>query len=342
MKSMLNILENFLRKTGLHSAPLRPQETLRRHDDLLIPCYPPIDFGIPACSPMALLDRNQDIVEALQQSVSDRVLFDAHYHPTMLRLADMLQLLPASFSHHHRNEGGLLRHSLEVGLMAVQLAKGEISLDFVVPPQEGGLDPRWMFAVFIAGVAHDLGKVVTDITVTDQSQALKWSPYASGLYEWSKQNGVENYFIHWRDGREKKHISVSGTLFNTLMGKDTLKWVLGNGGDKMTWIHESLNGFPGESNNIHRFVVAADQYSVKQDLKSIGRKMLGDGRYSPVPQHTGSTPDCSSKIPTVPQSNSRTKLGNMRGAAENHDVPQHSYSAPDELSPNHSFGREQG
>lgn len=323
-------LLNFLRKIGFISVPSQPPETLKEHNDLLIPRYPPVDFGIPVCPPEILLERNRDIVDSLMEIVSNRQLFDEHYLPAMLRLANMVQLLPASATHHHRAKGGLLRHSLEVGLWAVQLAEGEIAREVVIPTQGGSIDPRWRFAVFIAGIGHDLGKIVTDLTVTDRSQESKWSPYSGGIYDWSIQNDVGNYLIHWQEGRGKRHVTISSTLIDTVMKQDSLNWISEDRSDEVIWIHESLNSNPGETNNIHRFVVAADQLSVRKDLKSLGRLEPEADKSPGALQRAGSSSENTSKKSVVPRNNPSATHGNLLGQVAVSDVPQHNPSASDE------------
>lgn len=331
---MLKTIKPFLRKIGLLPTLPKAQQTLTGGDDLSVPRYPPIDFGVPVCPPEILLERNRDIVDALRNNISDQKLFDEHYFPAMLSLANMVQQLPASEKHHHRKMSGLLRHSLEVGLYAVQIAEEWISQGGVASEQ--GTDPRWKLAVFIAGIGHDLGKIVTDISVTDRSTELKWCPYSSGLYDWAIQNGVENYFIHWQEGRGKRHVTISSTLINTVMKKDSQNWISDERNDEVIWIHESLNNNLGETNDIHQFVVAADQFSVRRDLKSIGGRELDADKLPVVLQHTGRTSENTSKQSVVPQSAPSTTLVNESGSVSSSEVSQHIPRALDSWPPKRS------
>lgn len=330
---MLKNIKHFLRIIGLLPTLPQAQQTLTGGDDLSVPRYPPIDFGVPVCPPEILLERNRDIVDALRKNISDQQLFDEYYFPAMLRLANMVQQLPASERHHHRKMGGLLRHSLEVGLWAVQLAEEKYTQDGYIPQQGSITDPRWKLAVFIAGMGHDLGKIVTDISVTDRSEEFKWCPYSSSLYDWATHNGIENYFIHWQAGRGKRHITISSTLINTVMKQDTRKWISDERNDEVIWIHESLNNNPGETNDIHQFVVVADQFSVRRDLKSIGGRELDADKTPVVLQHTGSTSENSSKKSVVPQSTHSASLADGLGVERGSDVPQHHSRAPENWPP---------
>jgi len=112
-----------------------------------------------------------------------------------------------------------------------------------------------------------------------------------------------------------------------------LIWISGEGPENVIWIHESLSNNPDETNKIHQFVVAADQFSVRQDLKSIARWELETKNTPVAPQRLGSTvekqPTATSKKSGVLQSNPSATLANGPSAAKFSDVPQHSASAPD-------------
>ena len=193
----------------------------------------------------------------------------------MLRLAAFVHLLPASQAHHHRGAGGMLRHSLEVGLWALQQTEGKLIRGVTTPQQRRVIEPRWRLAVFLAGICHDLGKVVTDLTVTDRANAQRWRPYHQGVYDWALSYDIENYFLHWQEGRGKRHTNVSSTLIDAVIAKESFDWISDGSTDVVIWLTESLNSNPGQTNQIHDYVVRADQLSVERDLKTMGVAMAG-------------------------------------------------------------------
>lgn len=262
--------------TALPLAPPSPLKVATSLDSLRdIPRYPPFMEGLPICEPSALLATQKELVDGIRQIIANESLLNEHYTPALMRLASLVQLLPASQSHHHRGAGGMLRHSLEVGLWALQQTEGKLIRGVVTPQQRRVIEPRWKLAVFLAGICHDIGKVITDISVTNRSNDLRWDPYDQGLYEWAIENKVSNYFLHWQEGRGKKHTNVSSTLHHAVINKETFKWINSSGSDALIWLTESLNNNPGATNQIHNFVVKADQLSVERDLKSMGVAMAG-------------------------------------------------------------------
>ncbi len=245
-------------------------------DDLRnIPRYPPFMEGLPVYPPETLLETQKELLDGIRQLIANQELLDAHYNPAMLRLAGLVQLLPASQAHHHRGAGGLLRHSLEVGFWSLQQTEGKLIRGVVTPQMRRVVEPRWRLTVFLAGICHDLGKVVTDIAVTDRSNEVRWRPYNQSLHEWATSCRIDNYFLHWQEGRGKRHSNVSSTLINSIVHKNSLDWLSDGGTDAVIWLTESLNNNPGATNQIHNFIVRADQLSVERDLKSMGVAMAG-------------------------------------------------------------------
>lgn len=240
-----------------------------------IPRYPPFMEGLPIYPPSALLATQKELVDGVRQIIANESLLNEHYIPSMMRLATLVQLLPASQAHHHRGAGGMLRHSLEVGLWALQQTEGKLIRGVVAPQQRRVIEPRWRLTVFLAGLCHDLGKVVTDLTVTDRENSQKWRPYKQGLHDWAKSHNVDSYFLHWVDGRGKKHVHVSSSLMDSVISKGTMDWISDGSTDALVWLTESLNNNPGSTNQIHNFMVKADQLSVERDLKSMGVAMAG-------------------------------------------------------------------
>lgn len=267
---------NLLPKVVVAASASSALAQVKRIEDLRnIPRYPPFMEGLPVHAPWVLLTTQKELTGGIQQLIANQELLETHYNPAMLRLATLVQLLPASQAHHHRGAGGMLRHSLEVGLWSLQQTEGKLIRGVVTPQQRRVIEPRWRLTVFLAGLCHDLGKVVTDLTVTDRENSQKWRPYNQSLYDWAISHGIENYFLHWQEGRGKKHTHVSSTLIDAVISKETLDWISDGSTDALIWLTESLNNNPGSSNQIHNFIVRADQLSVERDLKSMGAAMAG-------------------------------------------------------------------
>lgn len=271
------LLRKFRFLPGAHDAvQIKQIASARRIEDLQrIPRYPPFMEGLPVYAPAELLATQHELTGGIHNLIADAKLLATYYNPAMLRLAAFVHLLPASQAHHHRGAGGMLRHSLEVGLWALQQTEGKLIRGVITLQQRRVIEPRWRLAVFLAGICHDLGKVVTDLTVTDRANAQRWRPYNQGVYDWALSHRIENYFLHWQEGRGRHHTNVSSTLIDAVIAKESFDWISDGGTDVVIWLTESLNSNPGQTNQIHDYVVRADQLSVERDLKTMGVAMAG-------------------------------------------------------------------
>ncbi|RFC33920.1 MAG: conjugal transfer pilus assembly protein TraI [Candidatus Nitrotoga sp. LAW] len=278
---MDTLTDRLLRKLrflpGVYEAvQIKQIESAKRIEDLQrIPRYPPFMEGLPVYAPAELLATQHELTGGIRQLIADAELLATHYNPAMLRLAAFVHLLPASQAHHHRGAGGMLCHSLEVGLWALQQTEGKLIRGVTTPQQRRVIEPRWRLAVFLAGICHDLGKVVTDLTVTDRANSQRWRPYNQGVYDWALSHDIENYFLHWKEGRGRHHTNVSSTLIDAVIAKESFDWISDGSTDVVIWLTESLNSNSGQTNQIHDYVIRADQLSVERDLKTMGVAMAG-------------------------------------------------------------------
>lgn len=254
--------------------------------DLEVPRYPPFMKGLPAVAPQRLIDSQNELLVQLDRVVTVNAgLYEKHYKAVLHRFASYCHLLPASQGHHHRGAGGLLRHSIEVGLWAAQ-ASDKLLLDLgKTPAQRRQIEPRWQATAFIAGLCHDIGKPATDIVVTSADRIKVWKPLSQNLSDWAAENKLSSYFLDWKQGRAKQHIALSTLLAERIVGVETLAWIEEGGTELIVWLMEALNANPGARNPLYDLVVKADQASVDRDMKTLGVAMAGYEIGVPVERH---------------------------------------------------------
>ena len=264
----------------------RVHEPIYHWSDDEIPRYPPFMKGLPAVPPDRLLSTQSELLERIAgTAIATPQIFARFYVPAIERFASFAHLLPASQSHHHRGAGGLLRHSIEVGLWALQSAD-KVLLDAAkTPSQRREMEPRWQLAVFLAALCHDAGKPVTDLIVTDRDRTAIWKPIKEDLYAWATRSGIDAYFLDWREGRSRQHTALANLIADRIIGTDALEWIEEGGTELIVWLLESLNGNPGPTNLVYDLVVKADQSSVERDLKTLGVAMAGYDLGVPVERH---------------------------------------------------------
>lgn len=275
---MLNLLSQI--KTWLRGGKLirkTPQEHILGWDEADIPRYPPFMKGLPAVPVDKILHTQIELIQRIRQSVTvNASVFDRHYQPVIQRFCDYVHLLPASQSHHHRGAGGLFRHSLEVGLYALQVSERVLVDDLgKTPAERREMEPRWQLAIFLAALCHDAGKPVTDLTITSSDRTVVWKPIVENLHAWADRCGVDAYFLDWREGRGRQHTSMANLIAERIIGTESFVWLEEGGLELVLWLMESLNSNPSPVNPIHKIVVQADQASVERDLKTIGATMAG-------------------------------------------------------------------
>ena len=271
-------------------APSTPQprvhEPIYHWSDDEIPRYPPFMKGLPAVPPDRLLTTQSELLERVADTaIATPQIFARFYVPAIGRFASFAHLLPASQSHHHRGAGGLLRHSIEVGLWALQSAD-KVLLDAVkTPSQRREMEPRWQLAVFLAALCHDAGKPVTDLIVTNRDRTAIWKPIKEDLYAWATRSGIDAYYLDWREGRSRQHTALANLIADRIIGTDALEWIEEGGTELIVWLLESLNGNPGPTNLVYDLVVKADQSSVERDLRTLGVAMAGYDLGVPIERH---------------------------------------------------------
>jgi conjugal transfer pilus assembly protein TraI len=270
------------------SVPLTEQlrEAVFHWGDDEIPRYPPFMKGLPVVFPEKLLETQKELLDRISNSaIATPEIFKKHYLSAIKRFASFSHLLPASQSHHHRGAGGLLRHAIEVGLWALQSADRVLLKSVISPKHRREMEPRWQLAVFLAALCHDAGKPVTDLTVTNKDRTSTWHPITDDLHVWATRNGINAYFLEWREGRGRQHTALSSLIAERIIGVESLAWIAEGETELVVWLMESLACNPGPTNLIYDLVIKADQTSVERDLKTLGVAMAGYDLGVPVERH---------------------------------------------------------
>ncbi|EOX1843784.1 MobH family relaxase [Vibrio cholerae] len=236
--------------------------------DAEIPRYPPFLKGLPAASPEDLQSTQDELITKLRQVLGfNQREFQRLIQPCIDHLAAYVHLLPASEHHHHSGAGGLLRHSLEVAFWAAQAAEGIIFVASGTPVEKKELEPRWRVAAALGGLFHDIGKPVSDLSITDEDGRYQWNPFLETLSQWATNNRIERYFIRWRDGRCKRHEQFSILVLNRVMMPELLAWLTQPGPEILQAMLEAIGNTDPE-HVLSKLVIEADQTSVQRDLKA--------------------------------------------------------------------------
>jgi hypothetical protein len=178
---MIRILKRLLETPGRTPPP--PPRAVERFGEIELPraLGRTLLRATPKCRVYAerMRDRLEHLTRDEMPDLVDRVLG---------RLALYVLDLPASERDHHARPFGLLEHSLEVAygtLAALAGSSFRVSPDPLVDHRER---PRWIYAAFVGGLAHDLGKTL-GIEVRLAGESRPWDPLREPLAAYALRGG---------------------------------------------------------------------------------------------------------------------------------------------------------
>jgi conjugal transfer pilus assembly protein TraI len=264
MKSWLSLFKSPAVPTLASVAESIPSRT----DEEDIPRYPPFAKGLPAASVDRILATQAELLDAIRHTLAlPAEAFQTVVMPVITRYAAFTHLLPASEAHHHRGAGGLFRHGLEVAYWAVMASEGVLFGIGSTPLERKGQEPRWRLAVCLAGLLHDIGKPVSDLSILDRDGRTQWNPYLENLTDWAAKNGVDRYFLRWRDKRHQRHEQFSVLVTERVLTAECLSYLTQSGPEIMQAMLEAIAGVDRGA-MFHTLVIEADRKSVERDLKA--------------------------------------------------------------------------
>lgn len=226
--------------------------------------YPPPPNGIPLLDVSSIIERHKKTISRIQFATGDNeAFFSTWYAPLILSYAKFVHLLPASENSHHALPGGMLAHGLEVALSAMLRADRAIVGMHKVPEQRIPYEKKWKLAVFIAAIAHDIGKPLSDVLVHDE-KGNQWSPYLDSLYDWGVSIGAKFYVITWNRNRYKQHEAMATEALNYILNSDVKNFLYDGSPEILTLLMSAISG---AENQIRTIVTQADQESSALDAK---------------------------------------------------------------------------
>lgn len=132
------------------------------------------------------------------------------------RYVEAIQLCPASEADHHAGPGGLLAHTYDVISLALKRRRGlQLPLGGTV---EQIRDQRhlWTYAIFAAGLLHDIGKLMGSIRIClrfRNNTFMLWTPQDKPLKEFDQ---AVSYSVEFIKTPYSYHTQIALTLFDFL------------------------------------------------------------------------------------------------------------------------------
>uniref|UniRef100_UPI0036DEE3C5 MobH family relaxase n=1 Tax=Photorhabdus sp. RM322S TaxID=3342825 RepID=UPI0036DEE3C5 len=251
----------------IETAPIARVLPLKDVEDEEIPRYPPFAKGLPVAPLDKILATQAELIEKVRNSLGFTVDdFNRLVLPVIQRYAAFVHLLPASESHHHRGAGGLFRHGLEVAFWAAQASESVIFSIEGTPRERRDNEPRWRLASCFSGLLHDVGKPLSDVSITDKDGSITWNPYSESLHDWAHRHEIDRYFIRWRDKRYKRHEKFSLLAVDRIIPAETREFLSKSGPSIMEAMLEAISG-TSVNQPVTKLMLRADQESVSRDLR---------------------------------------------------------------------------
>lgn len=216
-------------------------------------------------------------------SVTESV-WTTHYLYAIEQFSELVQELPASELHHHSNHGGLIDHTLETLHAGLRISQGYVLPPNTEPEKIYGAAEQWRFGVFITILAHDIGKILTDIDICyriREEAFQSWHPWFGNI-----PIGAE-YKFKYRSNTSSERISKniheygSMSLLPKLLTKKAAVWVFE---DRVllsqilcTLVNATFGGHV-----ISEIVRTADRKSTANDLGAETGIKTGDSNQIPL------------------------------------------------------------
>ncbi len=202
--------------------------------------------------------RRQKLLEHIWQRTSlSRTQFAALYRAPLERYATLVQQFPASESHHHAYQGGMLDHGFEIVAYALKLRQSHLLPAGAPPEDQAAESEAWTAAVAYAALLHDIGKIAVDLHV-EYADGTVWHPWHGPL--------TRPYRFRYRDDREYRlHGAATGLLYHQLLDRDIFDWLSGY---PKLWasLLYVLAGQYEHAGVLGELIVQADRASVAQEL----------------------------------------------------------------------------
>ncbi|MCG7928975.1 MAG: TraI domain-containing protein [Candidatus Thiodiazotropha lotti] len=230
----------------------------------------------------ALLKRHQPQMRRIRQLTS---VPDGHYNKLYLdlvhRLADLLQLLPASEAHHHAHAGGLLQHSLETAEAALRIRQSYLLPQGGIPEQQSMKADIYTYAVFTAALLHDIGKPLADqlIRIHHSDGRLEdWQPLGGPM-----PAGTMYSITFRRDRKYRIHEKLPLLLVQWIIPIEGQVWLNTDLQVLEQWTDALSGSSIDDANAISEIIKKADQYSVANNLT--GGHAVSIAQQPAVPLH---------------------------------------------------------
>lgn len=223
---------------------------------------------LPALTPEQLFAQcklDYSLSELCTLTGLDTAIFDLLVRQPILDFAELVQLAPASESHHHAGPGGLLTHTLDVITLALKKRRG------YQLPIAGSLTEianqrhLWTYAVFVGCLLHDIGKLSANtrlVPVAKDGTEKFWTPHSGPI---TQLKNIKGYRVEFRKTPYQYHAHLALTHWS-LVPQYARTWLI-EASNIMAELTAWLWGDKFESGTIGEIIESADRESTAKNLQ---------------------------------------------------------------------------
>lgn len=224
-----------------------------------VPRYPPADLGLTVRTPQAILAANSDLIDRLRlHAATDEAQFEVRFLGPLLRLAEFINVVPATATSLFSGEMGLFRAALEAGFFAFQASDGRIFTGTEGVERRHALEGRWRYLCFLAALFHPLGKPLERLAVTGPTGQV-WKRHFSGITGWAETTGAERLFVSWGGLDAEDSIGPSSVTLQVLpaiVGPENLQMMQDGAAELISDLYQLAIGEIGTSRIAHQVVTS--------------------------------------------------------------------------------------
>ena len=204
------------------------------------------------------------LISLIWQRVSlDQKRFDDLYMSVIKNYVEIVQLLPASESHHHSYIGGMIDHGLEVANYALKLRQSHLLGSYAedIPRQA----QAWSASVVYGALLHDIGKVVVDINV-EMNNGDTW-------YPWQQNLNLPYRFSYRTDRDYSLHPCAAALMIKRILPDECITW-LSQFPELFKLFISLCSGHTEKAGVLAEIIQKADMFSVSNNLGGDPTKIL--------------------------------------------------------------------
>lgn len=254
------------------SQSTRPHKDEQRLDAVLH--YPLKAASIPIVDIELLLERQLSKIRQIERDVGlihqgCEFNFVDLVESTIRSYIGYCHLIPASEMDHHQYIGGLLEHSLDVSIKALQNAMSYMLDEMGLIDEDQARRPRYEFAAWVCGLLHDSGKIISNVQVIGSNGDI-WRPLNESIFDWAKRCDISEYtVVHQKERLNRDHETNSVHFLPLVLNESAKNYLLGSHDDLYSMITQTLVHYHSYKGYLFNAVRKADSDSTYEDYARV-------------------------------------------------------------------------